>query len=107
SYLSLVDSRSIRWQRRSHFFAVSAQLKRSILVDVARARKKLKRGGDVLQISLDDVALVEQSRSPDVIALDDALKNLAAFDERKSRIVELRFFGGMSVEETAEVLCVS
>ncbi len=107
AYLRLIDCRRVRWQSRAHFFAVSAQLMRRILVDVARARKKLKRGGDVLQISLDDVALVAQSRSPDVIALDDALKNLAIFDERKSRIVELRFFGGLSVEETAEVLGVS
>ena len=107
AYLRLIDCRRVRWQSRAHFFAVSAQLMRRILVDVARARKKLKRGGDVLQISLDDVALVAQSRSPDVIALDDALKNLAAFDERKSRIVELRFFGGLSVDETAEVLGIS
>jgi RNA polymerase sigma-70 factor (ECF subfamily) len=107
AYLRLVDCRRVRWQSRAHFFAVSAQLMRRILVDVARARKKLKRGGDALQISLEDVAIVAQSRSPDVIALDDALKNLAAFDERKSRVVELRFFGGLSVEETAEVLGVS
>jgi RNA polymerase sigma factor (TIGR02999 family) len=107
AYLRLVDCRRVRWQSRAHFFAVSAQLMRRVLVDVARARKKLKRGGDALQISLEDVAMVAQSRSPDVIALDDALKNLAAFDERKSKIVELRFFGGLSVEATAEVLGVS
>ena len=107
AYLRLVDCRRVRWQNRAHFFAVSAQLMRRILVDQARARKKLKRGGAVVQIALSDTAAVAKSQSPDVIALDDALKNLAALDERKSRIVELRFFGGLSVKETAEILGVS
>ena len=107
AYLRLVDCRRVRWQNRAHFFAVSAQLMRRILVDQARARKKLKRGGDSVQISLSDTAAVAKSQGPDVIALDDALKNLATLDERKSRIVELRFFGGLSVKETAEILAVS
>lgn len=107
AYLRLVDVSRVRWQNRAHFFAVSAQLMRHILVDVARARKKLKRGGDVIHVSWDEALAVSATPSPDIVALDDALKTLAAFDERKSRIVELRFFGGLSVEETAEVLNVS
>jgi RNA polymerase sigma factor (TIGR02999 family) len=107
AYMRLVDSSRVRWQNRAHFFAVSARLMRHILVDVARARQKLKRGGDVIQVSWDEALAVSAEPSADVIALDDALKTLAAFDERKSRIVELRFFGGLSVEETAEVLKVS
>ena len=97
----------MRWQNRAHFFAVSAQLMRRILVDMARARHKLKRGGDAIQVSLDEAAVVAHEPSADLVALDEALKTLAAFDERKSKVVELRFFGGLSVEETAEVLKVS
>ena len=107
AYLRLVDSSRVRWQNRSHFFAVSAQLMRRILVDVARARHKQKRGGDVVQVSLDEAMVVTREPSADLIALDEALTTLATFDERKSRIIELRFFGGLSVEETAEVLKVS
>jgi len=107
AYLRLVDSSRVRWQNRAHFFAVSAQLMRRILVDVVRARKKLKRGGDFIEVPWDEDLPVSAGSSADVIALDDALQALAAFDERKSRIVELRFFGGLSVEETAEVLNVS
>ncbi len=107
AYLRLIDSSRVRWQNRAHFFAVSAQLMRRILVDVARARTKLKRGGDAIQVSLDDVMDIPREPGADLVALDDALTMLAAFDERKSRVVELRFFGGMSVEETAEVLGVS
>jgi len=107
AYLRLIDSSRVRWQNRSHFFAVSAQLMRRILVDVARARNKRKRGGDVVQVSLDEAMVVTREPSADLIALDDALTTLATFDERKSRIIELRFFGGLSVEETAEVLKVS
>jgi RNA polymerase sigma factor (TIGR02999 family) len=107
AYLRLVDASRVRWQNRAHFFAVSAQLMRHILVDVARARRKLKRGGDVIQVSWDEALAVSSAPSADVIALDDAIKTMAAFDERKSRIVELRFFGGLSVEETAEVLQLS
>jgi RNA polymerase sigma-70 factor (ECF subfamily) len=107
AYLRLIDSSRVRWQNRAHFFAVSAQLMRRILVDVARARQKLKRGGDAVQVSWDEALAVSTQPSADLIALDEALKTLATFDERKSTIVELRFFGGLSVDETAEVLKVS
>ena len=107
AYLRLIDSSRVRWQNRAHFFAVSAQLMRRILVDVARARAKLKRGGDAIQVSLDEAMDMPRDPGPDLIALDDALTMLAAFDERKSKVIELRFFGGMSVEETAEVLGIS
>src|SRR5262245_52241266 len=107
AYLRLIDASRVRWQNRAHFFAVSAQLMRRILVDVARARKKLKRGGDAIQVSLDEAAAMSQQPSADLIALDEALQTLASFDERKSKVVELRFFGGLSVDETAEVLKVS
>ena len=107
AYLRLIDSSRVRWQNRAHFFAVSAQLMRRILVDAARARAKLKRGGDAIHLSLDDVMDMPREPGADLLALDDALTRLAAFDERKSKVVELRFFGGMSVEETAEVLGIS
>jgi RNA polymerase sigma-70 factor (ECF subfamily) len=107
AYLRLIDSSRVRWQNRSHFFAVSAQLMRRILVDAARARHKQKRGGDVIHVSLDEAMIVSRERGPDVIALDEALKTLATLDPRKSKVIELRFFGGLSVEETAEVLGVS
>ena len=107
AYLRLIDSSRVRWQNRAHFFAVSAQLMRRILVDVARARAKLKRGGEAIQVSLDEATDMPREPGHDLIALDDALTRLAAFDERKSKVVELRFFGGMSVDETAEVLGVS
>ena len=103
AYLRLIDSSRVRWQNRAHFFAVSAQLMRRILVDVARARAKLKRGGDAIQVSLDEAMDMPREPGADLIALDEALTMLAAFDERKSKVVELRFFGGMNVEETAEV----
>jgi RNA polymerase sigma-70 factor (ECF subfamily) len=107
AYLRLVDSSRVRWQSRAHFFAVSATLMRRILVDAARARKQLKRGGDAIQVSLDEAMGLPGGPAADVIALDAALTALAAFDERKSKVVELRFFGGLTVEETAEVLKVS
>jgi RNA polymerase sigma factor (TIGR02999 family) len=106
-YLRLVDSSHVRWRNRTHFFAVSAQLMRRILVDFARSRHNLKRGGDARQVSLDEALLVSHENSTDLVALDDALKALASLDARQSRAVELRFFGGLSVEETAEVLHVS
>jgi RNA polymerase sigma factor (TIGR02999 family) len=106
-YLRLVDSSHVRWQDRAHFFAVSAQLMRRILVDFARSRHNLKRGGDARQVSLDEALLVSHESSPDLVALDDALKTLASLDARQSQVVELRFFGGLSVEESAEVLRVS
>ena len=107
AYVRLVDSSCVRWQNRAHFFAVSAQLMRRVLVDVARARQKRKRGGGAVQVSFDEALAVAEGPDLDVIALDDALRALAAFDERKSKVVELRYFGGLSVEETAEALGVS
>jgi len=107
AYLRLIDSSRVRWQNRTHFFAVAAQLMRRILVDVARERQRLKRGGDVVHLSLDDAQLVPQASNEMLIALDDALQALAEFDERKCRVVELRFFGGLTVDETAAFLDVS
>jgi RNA polymerase sigma factor (TIGR02999 family) len=110
AYLRLVGSSGVRWQDRAHFFAVSAQLMRRILVDYARARKKLKRGRDATHVSLNEALVVPAESDAEltaVIALDDALKRLATLDDRQSRVVELRFFGGLSVDETAEVLKVS
>jgi RNA polymerase sigma factor (TIGR02999 family) len=107
AYLRLIDAGSVRWQNRAHFFAVAAQLMRWILVDFARRRQKLKRGGAALKIPLEEAAGVARERDTDLVALDEALTNLAKIDSRKSRIVELRFFGGLSVEETAEALKIS
>ncbi|HEV8483791.1 MAG TPA: sigma-70 family RNA polymerase sigma factor [Blastocatellia bacterium] len=107
AYMRLVDSGRVRWHDRAHFFAVSAQLMRRILVDVARSRNYLKRGGNAVQVSLDEALLVSPERDLDLVALDVALNALAAIDERKSRVIELRFFGGLNIEETAEVLKVS
>ena len=107
AYLRLVDSSHVRWQNRAHFFAVSAQLMRRILVDFARSRNYLKRGGNAVQVSLDKVLAITPEQDLDVVALDEALNALAAIDERKSQVVELRFFGGLNIEETAEVLKVS
>ena len=106
AYMRLVDYKGMQWQNRAHFFAVSAQLMRRILVEHAR-RHNLKRGGGVPHVSLDDTAIVGGDRGADLVALDDALEALARFDQRKVQVVEMRFFGGLSVEETAEVLKVS
>ena len=106
AYVRLVDYKGMQWQNRAHFFAVSAQLMRRILVDHAR-RHNLKRGGGVQHVSLDETAIVGGDRAADLMALDDALDALGRFDSRKVQVVELRFFGGLSVEETAEVLKVS
>src|SRR5271156_2882988 len=106
-YLRLVDCGQINWQNRAHFFAVSAQLMRRILIDFARSRGYQKRGGAVTHISLDEAPSVGSEPDTNLVALDDALKALALVDERKSKVVELRFFGGLSIEETAEVLKVS
>ncbi len=107
AFVRLIDGSRVRWQSRAHFFAVSARLMRRILVDVARARTKLKRGGDATWISLEDAPEIPQATNADLVALDDALAGLAAFDARKSRVVELRFFGGLTIAETAAVLGVS
>ncbi|MGB8889781.1 MAG: sigma-70 family RNA polymerase sigma factor [Candidatus Korobacteraceae bacterium] len=106
AYLRLVDYKNMKWQNRAHFFAVSAQLMRRILVDHAR-RHNLKRGGGVHHVSLDDTAIVGGERDADLVALDNAMNLLAKLDPRKVQVVEMRFFGGLSVEETAEVLKVS
>ncbi|MGI8567263.1 MAG: sigma-70 family RNA polymerase sigma factor [Pyrinomonadaceae bacterium] len=107
AYLRLVDQRSVNWQNRAHFFGVAAQLMRRILVDHARAHNAEKRGHDFQKLSLDENIDKADERSAELIALDDALKELAEIDEQKSRIVELRYFGGLTVEETAEVLGVT
>src|SRR5499433_480583 len=107
AYLRLADQTNPRWQNRAHFFAICAQLMRQILVDHARKRRSRKRGGGVLPVTLDDGLIVSESRAADVVALDEALARLSEFDSRQSRIVELRFFGGLSIDETAEVLGVS
>jgi len=107
AYLRLADAQHVDWNDRVHFFAVAARVMRRILVDHARARQSQKRGGDAAQVPLDEGAVLTATTSPDVIALDDALEALSTFDERKSRVIELRFFGGLSVDETAVVLQVS
>ncbi|MBS1786488.1 MAG: sigma-70 family RNA polymerase sigma factor [Acidobacteria bacterium] len=106
-YLRLVDSRRVQWQNRAHFFAVSAQLMRRVLVDFARSRNYQKRGGDAVQVSLHEDLAGSTERGADLVALDDALTAMAKTDERASRVVELRFFGGLSIEETAEALKIS
>src|SRR5271169_134933 len=106
-YVRLVDCEQMNWQDRAHFLAMSARLMRRILVDFARSRGYQKRGGGAHHMSLDEAPSVGNEPDPDLMALDDALQALAAIDERESKVVELRFFGGLSVEETAEVLKVS
>jgi RNA polymerase sigma-70 factor (ECF subfamily) len=106
AYMRLVDYKRMQWQNRAHFFAVSAQLMRRILVEHAR-RHNLKRGDGVQHVSLDEVGAVGGKRAADMVALDDALNALARLDPRKAQVVEMRFFGGLSVAETAEVLKVS
>jgi RNA polymerase sigma-70 factor, ECF subfamily len=106
AYMRLVDYKRMRWQNRAHFFAVSAQLMRRILVEHAR-RHNLKRGGGLEHVSLDEAAEVRGDRAADLVALDDAMNALERLDPRKVHVVEMRFFGGLSVEETAEVLKVS
>jgi RNA polymerase sigma factor (TIGR02999 family) len=107
AYLKLIDVHDVRWQNRAHFFAISATLMRQILVDTVRARNAGKRGGDVPHIALDEAVVPGPDRGATIVALDDALNALARVDPRKSQVVELRYFGGLSVEETAEVLKVS
>lgn len=107
AYLRLANARDLDWKDRAHFFAVSANVMRRILIDGARARRADRRGGKDIQVALDDAPEVSTQNDPDLIALDDALKELAKVNERQSRVVELRYFGGLSVEEAAEVLGVS
>ena len=107
AYLRLIDQRNVHWQNRAHFFSIASRLMRRILVDHARAHQYAKRGGGAVQVSLDEAAFVTQERASELVALDEALTSLAAIDPRKCQVVELRFFGGMSVEETATALGVS
>ena len=107
AYIRLVDYKKMRWQDRAHFLAVAAQAMRRILVEHARGRTRAKRGGDARKVSLDEAATLADEKAADIVALDLALNSLAEFDPRKSQIVELRYFGGLNIEETAEVLGVS
>ena len=108
SYLRLLDWRVVRWQNRAHFFATTARMMRRVLVDFARTRNYQKRGGEVLKVEFDEAWMGSSGRGRDlVVALDDALEELAKFDPRKCQVVEMRFFGGLSATETAEVLKVS
>jgi len=107
AYLRLIDVQRVDWQNRAHFLAMSARLMRRILVDLARSKRYLKRGGEAVRVAFDEALAVTSEPGEDLVALDDALKALATLDERKAQVIELRFFGGLSVEETAAVLKVS
>jgi RNA polymerase sigma-70 factor (ECF subfamily) len=107
AYLRLVDIHQMSWQNRAHFFAISARMMRRILTDFARSRHYLKRGGDAKHVSFDEALVVSRQADAQVVAIDEALSEFARVDARKSQVVELRFFGGLSVEETAEVLKIS
>jgi len=107
AYVRLVDQRNVQWQNRAHFFGIAAQMMRRILVDHARTKKRAKRGGSDIKVSLADVTVPVKERDLDVVALDEALTRLAEIDEQQSRVVELRFFSGLTVEETAEVMGIS
>jgi RNA polymerase sigma factor (TIGR02999 family) len=107
AYVRLVNQKEIQWQDRAHFFGIAARLMRQVLVDYARKRNYAKRGGGAQQVALDEALIVSKERAAEVVALDDALGSLAEIDPRQSQIVEMRFFGGLTIEETAEVLAVS
>jgi RNA polymerase sigma factor (TIGR02999 family) len=107
AYIRLIDQKNVHWQNRAHFYAIAAQLMRRILVDHARSRQAAKRGGSDIKLPLEEAMIVSEGREIDLVALDEALERLAAIDPQQSRVVELKFFSGMSVEETAEVLGVS
>jgi RNA polymerase sigma factor (TIGR02999 family) len=108
AYLKLIDQRDVKWQNRAHFFAIAAQAMRRILVDYARERHRAKRGGAAENLPLDEaLTIVSREKSIDLVALDEALNKLATFDERQAKVVELRYFSGLSIDETAEVLNVS
>ena len=107
AYLRLIDSSRVNWQNRTHFFAISAQLMRRVLVDFARAKNSLKRGGERIQVTLDEKIETPSETVTDLVALDEALQNLAQMNERQSKIVELKYFGGLSEEEIGETLNVS
>jgi RNA polymerase sigma-70 factor (ECF subfamily) len=107
AYVRLIDWKNVKWQNRAHFLGVCAQIMRRVLVDYARSQNYQKRGGDAIKVTFDEALTPSRERPPDLVELDDALKGLATLDERKSKVVELRFFGGLSEEETAEVLQIS
>ena len=107
AYVRLVDQRNVQWQNRAHFFGIAAQMMRRILVDHARTKKRAKRGGSDIKVSLDDATVAVKGQDLDVVAVDEALNRLAKIDEQQSRVVELRFFSGLTVEETAEVMGIS
>jgi RNA polymerase sigma factor (TIGR02999 family) len=107
AYLRLIDWKNVNWQNRAHFFGLAAKIMRHILVDFARARRRDKRGGDALQVSLSVAAAIAQEQSADLVALDDALQTLERLDPRQARVVELRYFAGLSLDETAEALKIS
>jgi RNA polymerase sigma-70 factor (ECF subfamily) len=107
AYLKLVDQKNVHWQNRAHFFGIAAQLMRRILVDHARSKKRAKRGGSDIRVSFNEANAFAPGQDLDIVALDEALARLAEVDEQQSRIVELRFFSGLTVEETAEVLSIS
>lgn len=107
AYLRLIDARQVKWQNRAHFLGIAARLMRQILVDAARSRASRKRGAGAIRVTLDDARVAAPDPGPEVLALDEGLQALARVDERKARVVELRFFGGLSVEETASILSVS
>jgi RNA polymerase sigma factor (TIGR02999 family) len=107
AYLRLIDWKNVNWQNRAHFFGLAAKIMRHILVDFARARRREKRGGEALQISLSEAAVIAREQSADLVALDDALQTLERLDPRQARVVELRFFAGLNLDETAEALKIS
>jgi len=107
AYIRLINWKNVQWQNRAHFFGVSANLMRRILVDFARSRDRVKHGGEIFETSLDEAVVFQAKKSSDLISLDEALTRLTSLDPRKGQIIELRFFGGLSVTETAEVLKVS
>lgn len=107
AYLRLIDQKNVQWQNRAHFFGIAAQLMRRILIDHARKAQYAKRGGGALKVSLDEAAAVTEARAAELLAVDEALEKLTAMDARKGRIVELRFFGGLTEEETAMVMSIS
>lgn len=107
AYLKLVEQRDVNWQNREHFFALAAQIMRRVLIDHARTRQRAKRGGDAVRVDMEDALALTPEKSDELIALDEALKKLAEFDPLKSGIVEMRHFGGLSVEETAEALSLA
>ena len=107
AFVKLVDQRNVRWQNRAHFFGIAAEMMRRILVDYARSRNYAKRGGGVQHVSFDEGLIVSDERTNEIVKVHEALEQLAEFDPRKSQIVELRFFGGLNIDETAEVLGVS